>query len=559
MVQQSTFEKLKQNVKVFYNESIEDNRAQKALEESYRFDELISYFSAEFINLPANEVDNKIEKWLQKFVEFLDIDRSKLFQFTDDQKEMHVTHSWVKRGIINFPWRVISADFPWCLDQLLNGKMFVLNNIDELPPPAERDMRTFQSMPSVVSKSLVAIPMIVGRSVIGAISFDSVSTEKNWSESLIKRFQLIGQVFANAIARKIEDQKLKKAYSEIKQLKERLEAENIYLRDKIKVKYDHAEIVGKSNAINRVLSQVELVAPTNSTVLILGETGTGKELIANAIHNLSPRKKRTMVKVNCATLPEALVESELFGREKGAYTGALNKQVGRFEIADGSTILLDEISEMPFELQAKLLRVLQDGEFEHLGTCKTIKVDVRVIAATNQDLEKAVKEGRFREDLYYRLKVFPVTVPPLRDRLEDIPNLVWTFISQFQETMGKRIEIVPRRSMEAMQRYPWPGNIRELRNMVEYAMIISKNKTLHIKPPSFSEATDANNRKLKDVERMHILNVLKRNGWRIRGKNGASEILGLKPSTLYSKMKRLGIKRPDNMLDISTMHRHVDG
>ncbi|MBW2610200.1 MAG: sigma 54-interacting transcriptional regulator [Deltaproteobacteria bacterium] len=551
--------KPEQKVRDLNNEALEDNRTHKVLEESYRFDEMISYFSAEFINLPANEVDKKFEKWLQKFVEFLDIDRSKLFQFTDDHKEIHVTHAWVKKGVKNFPWRMISDDFPWCLDQLLNGKMFVLNKVDDLPPKANRDKQTFLSMPSVVSKSMVAIPLIVGGSVIGAISFDLVSSEKKWSESLIKRFRLIGEIFANAIARKIEDHKLKEAYSEIKQLKERLEAENIYLRDEIKVKYDHAEIVGKSDAIKKALSQVEQVATTSSTVLILGETGTGKELIANAIHDLSPRKNRTMVKINCAALPAALVESELFGREKGAYTGALSKQVGRFEIADGSTILFDEISEMPLELQAKLLRVLQDGEFEPLGTCKTIKVDVRIVAATNQDLDKAVREGRFREDLYYRLKVFPIIVPPLRDRLEDIPLLVWTFISQFQETMGKRIDTVPRRSMEAMQRYPWPGNIRELRNMVEHAMIISKNKTLHIKIPSISGAVNSNDQKLEDVERMHILNVLEKTGWRIRSKNGAAEILGLQPSTLYSRMKKLGVKRPDKTYDISTLHRHIDG
>ena len=295
-----------------------------------------------------------------------------------------------------------------------------------------------------------------------------------------------GKIFVGGIAIDITERKkraeseLDKAFSEIKRLNVRLEAENVYLREEIEVRHQHEEIIGKSEAIQKALSQAEQVADTDTTVLVLGETGTGKELLARAIHNLSTRKARPMIKVNCAALPPTLIETELFGHEKGAYTGALTKQKGRFELADGSTIFLDEISELSLELQPKLLRVLQEGHFERVGSSKTIAANVRIIAATNRDLSRAVQEGRFREDLYYRLNVFPITVPPLRERQEDIPTLVWAFVKEFEKTMANRIKTIPRKSMEALQRYAWPGNVRELRNVIERAMIISKDKVLNV-------------------------------------------------------------------------------
>jgi transcriptional regulator with GAF, ATPase, and Fis domain len=288
---------------------------------------------------------------------------------------------------------------------------------------------------------------------------------------------------------------------------------------------------------------VEQVARTESTVLIHGETGTGKELLARAIHRISDRSARPMVKVNCAALPSTLIESELFGREKGAYTGALTRQVGRFEIADGATIFLDEISELPLELQVKLLRVLQEGQFERLGSSTTTEVDVRVIAATNRDLEKLVEQGAFRDDLFYRLNVFPIHVPPLRERREDIPQLVWSFIEEYSERMGKRIDSIPRRSMETLQHYAWPGNVREIRNTVERAMILCTGNVLRIEPPTTPESKAFQNQTLEEVQRAHILQVLEQTGWKVRGKNGAAEVLGLKPSTLESRMSKLGIKR----------------
>jgi DNA-binding NtrC family response regulator len=333
---------------------------------------------------------------------------------------------------------------------------------------------------------------------------------------------------------------------EIEQLKARLERENIYLQEEIKLLSEHSDVVGQSQAMKKVLAQVEQVAQTDSTVLILGETGTGKELLARSIHKLSRRKDRPLVTVNCASLPPTLIESELFGREKGAYTGALTKMIGRFEIADGSTLFLDEIGEIPLELQSKLLRVLEEGNFERLGSTKTLHVDVRIIAATNRDIAREVKEGRFRTDLYYRLNVFPIVIPPLRERPEDIPLMVWTFVKEFQKKMGKEIENIPKKSIESLQSFSWPGNVRELRNVLEHAMIVSSGKTLVVQAPKPTSSETPGARNLEDMERRHIVSVLERNGWRVGGKGGAAEVLGLKRSTLYSKMKKLGINRPNS-------------
>jgi len=295
--------------------------------------------------------------------------------------------------------------------------------------------------------------------------------------------------------------------------------------------------------MKKVLSQAGQVAQTDSTVLLLGETGTGKELLARAIHSMSLRKDRPMVTVNCASLPPTLIESELFGREKGAYTGAMTRMIGRFEIADGSTLFLDEIGELPLELQSKLLRVLEQGNFERLGSTKTLHVNVRVIAATNRDIEQEVKDGRFRRDLFYRLNVFPIVIPPLRERPGDIPLLVRAVVKEFQVRMGKEIESIPKKTMQALQSYSWPGNVRELRNMIEHAMILSGGKTLDVHVPKrASSETDATGN-LIDMERRHITAALNKTGWRVAGQGGAAEILGLKRTTLYGKIRKLGIKR----------------
>jgi PAS domain S-box-containing protein len=342
--------------------------------------------------------------------------------------------------------------------------------------------------------------------------------------------------------RKLVEEQLRTRLQEIESLKERLEKENVYLQEEVKLLIEQTDIVDQSAGMKKVLGQAAQVARTESTVLLLGETGTGKELMARAIHRMSSRKDRSLVTINCASLPPTLIEGELFGREKGAYTGALTKVIGRFEIADGATLFLDEIGEIPLELQSKLLRVLETGQFERLGSTKSLHTDVRIIAATNRDLSREVASGKFRRDLFYRLNIFPIVIPPLRDRPEDIPPLVWAFVKEFQKRMGKEIESISRKSMEGLQAYSWPGNVRELRNVVERAMIVNTGKTLVIPLseglPSEVEATD----NLEDTERKLILSVLQKTGWRVGGPAGAAKILGLKRSTLYSKMKKLGIK-----------------
>jgi formate hydrogenlyase transcriptional activator len=366
--------------------------------------------------------------------------------------------------------------------------------------------------------------------------------EQQWSEPVLRGLQLIAQVFANALERKRMQEELGQHIEEIEKLKERLQQENIYLQEEIKLLGEHSEIVGQSLAMKTVLARAEKVAPTESTVLLLGETGTGKELLASAIHRMSVRRDRPLVTINCASLPPTLVESELFGREKGAYTGALTKLAGRFEIADGSTLFLDEIAEFPVDLQSKLLRVLETGDFERLGSTKRVHTDVRIIAATNRDLSREVTEGRFRKDLFYRLNVFPIVIPPLRDRPEDIPLMVWAFVNELQKRMGKEVENISKKSMEALQSYSWPGNARELRNVVERAMIVSSGRTLVIPLPEIPTSEKQPLGSLKDMDRNLIESVLRRTGWRVGGKGGAAEVLGLKRSTLYSKMKKLGIK-----------------
>jgi chemotaxis protein methyltransferase CheR len=322
-----------------------------------------------------------------------------------------------------------------------------------------------------------------------------------------------------------------------------LQAEKIYQREEHKPEIKLEKDIGQSPQLKYVLYKVEQVAPTDSTVLILGETGTGKEILARAIHERSRRNNRPLIKVDCATLPANLIESELFGHEKGAFTGALQKQIGRFELADGGTIFLDEIGELPLELQPKLLRVLEYGEFERLGSSHSKKVDARVIAATNRNLKEDVRHSRFREDLYYRLDVYAITLPPLRERQQDIPLLVQVFVNEFCMKLGKRIDNIPQRAFRALQQYAWPGNVRELRNVIERAVIISSGATLQVEMPEAENLEVYDGRKLEEVERDHIIKTLEKTNWRIAGDHGAAVLLGLHPNTLRSRMDKLGIKK----------------
>jgi formate hydrogenlyase transcriptional activator len=356
------------------------------------------------------------------------------------------------------------------------------------------------------------------------------------------------------------------AFKEIDALKNRLAVEKLYLEEEIRSEFNFEEIVGDSPALKRALAQVELAAPAGTTVLLLGETGTGKELFARAIHNLSPRRDRTFVKVNCAAIPSGLLESELFGHERGAFTGAINQKIGRFELADRGTLFLDEVGDIPLELQPKLLRVLQEQEFERLGGNKTQRVDVRLVAATNQDLSKLVAERAFRSDLFYRLNVFPIQIPALRERAEDIPLLVSYFVQRFSRSLNKAVEYIPAEAMEALTHYSWPGNVRELENLIERAVLLSPGKELRVplselksaalaattgvdssaSSTSFTSAASLTSpiSTLEEAERQHILRALKQTQWRIAGPRGAANILGMKRTTLQARMRKLGIRRP---------------
>ena len=513
-------------------------------DELLRFEMLLSELSTKFINLSSGDAKTHIEYGLELMTHFLDVDQSGILEFIERQESLKTIYSYSRDEIKSVIPELPSKSFPWWTDQMRQGHLVLWRNLpDDAPPGAEAE-KLYAIEDGI--KAHLAIPLAVEGTFMGVLACHSFSKPRTWSDALIQRFRLFGEMMANTIIRHRTEIKLREALGEITNLKEMLEAENLYLREEVKLKHRHEEIVGKSRAIKNVLKQIEQVAITNSTVLISGETGTGKELIAQAIHKLSNRKNRALVILNCAALPPTLVESELFGHEKGAYTGALTKQQGRFEAAHSSTIFLDEINALSLEMQAKMLRVLQEGTFERLGSTTTIKVDVRVVAASNQDLKRAVAAGSFREDLFYRLNVFPITVPPLRERPEDIPLLVWEFVNDFSKQMGKQIDTIPAKSMEALKRHIWPGNVRELKNLIERAMIITQGTTLKIPLLESSAGLAAAPQTLDDIQRSHILEVLQKTGWRVSGKDCAAQILGINPKTLYSRMKKLGINRPTN-------------
>src|SRR5512134_92463 len=389
-------------------------------------------------------------------------------------------------------------------------------------------------------RSGCAVPLISHGKVLGTLSVVSMQADA-FSEDDAELLTQIGAQVAIAVENAL-------AYKQIAQLKDKLTKEKLYLQEEIQTEYNFQEIVGESQTLRRVLKEVETVAGTSSTVLILGETGSGKELIARALHNLSDRRERTFVKLNCAAIPTGLLESELFGHEKGAFTGAIATKIGRFETADRGTLFLDEVGEIPLELQVKLLRVLQEQEFERLGSTRTIHVNVRVIAATNRDLAQLVDEQKFRSDLYYRLKVFPILVPPLRERAQDIPMLVRHFAQKFAGRMKKRIETIPAHAMKALQTYSWPGNIRELENFIERAVILTQGNDLFVPLAELKSvpgaATNSPNTTLEQAERDHVLKTLRETNWVIGGASGAAAKLGMKRTTLQSKMEKLGISRP---------------
>lgn len=511
-----------------------------ALEDRVRFETLVGDIASQFVSIESDQIDDAIRRAQQQLVEVLGLDRSSLFQ-TSGSGSIELTHTFSLPGL---PGVVIGNDpsklFPWTLSRLVKGETVSYSSVSEVPEGSiDRD-----SLIRVGTKSTFTVPLMVSGRLIGVLTFATVREERHWSPATMNRLTLIAQVFASALARKRADEELRRVVEDNARLRERLTEENNYLQREVKVHQGPSFITGDSAPIQRLLGQIAQVAPTGATALLLGETGTGKELVATAIHEGSPRKARAMVSVNCAAIPATLIESELFGVEKGAFTGAVARQVGRFELANESTIFLDEVGELPAETQVKLLRVLQERQIERLGSSKPIKIDVRVVAATNRDLEQEVAEGRFREDLYYRLNVFSITVPPLRERAEDIPDLVWTFVQEFSRGLGKHFDTISKEHMLALKRYAWPGNVRELRNVIERAVIVSSGPKLIPELPRAKPVSARRHNKLADVERDHILSVLERVAWRIRGDGGAAELLGLKPSTLEDRMAKLHLRRP---------------
>jgi formate hydrogenlyase transcriptional activator len=507
------------------------------------FEDLIADLSTRFSGLPAEQADAQIEHALRRLLDFLGTDRCSFAELDGESGRILVSHSVARDGVEalapSFP---IASVLPWLLDRLVHGEVVRLDTPEDTPATAEAE-RAYAVAMGV--RSHLAVPLTVGGQWVCAVGTMTVRAHRHWSDETVQRLRTVGQVLANAIHRRNVERALRSSLGEVRRLQRRLEAENEYLREEIASEAGFEQIVGKSRALRAVLAQAARVAETPAAVLLLGETGTGKEVLARAIHARSPRCDRPLIRVSCAALPTSLVESELFGHEKGAFTGATSAKPGRFELADGGTLFLDEVGEIPPEVQVKLLRVLQEGEFERVGGTRTRRVDVRIVAATNRDLLRAIAEGRFREDLYYRLAAFPVRLPPLRDRREDVPLLVWDLIQRRQGELGRRIERVPESAMRALVGYGWPGNIRELSNVIERALILSPGPVLRL-DTTFPEASQpaAPAERLDEVERAHVLRVLDRSRWRINGPGNAAEILGLHPNTLRSRMKRLGIVRP---------------
>ena len=514
-----------------------DQRA--ALEDALEFERAIATLASQFINVPGERVDEAIREGLGRACDLVHVDRALLVRLGPEG---------VVRSRIVFTGPelepvdeeiVVRDRFPWMFERVLSGDIVSFASLEEVPDDVDRTSLALAGI-----HSAVGLPLLVDDRVTAFIGFATVETARAWPAEVMRRLTVIAGLFTNVVGPVQRDAGLQAAMEESQHLKNRLQIENVVLRSEARDRLAPAEIVGRSAELKQVLAQAEQVASTDSTVLLLGETGTGKELFASHIHSLSARRGRPMVRVNCAAIPATLIESELFGREKGAFTGALARQVGRFELADHSTIFLDEIGDLPLDVQVKLLRVLEERKFERLGSPRPISVDTRIIAATHRNLEQRVAEGAFREDLYYRLNVFPIHVPPLRERAGDIPLLVQRLVDEFSRTFGKRIDSVDSDAIAALQRYSWPGNIRELRNVVERAMIVTTSKRLVIPVPESTTSAVARSPKLVDVEREHILAVLESSSWRIRGAGGAAARLAMKPTTLETRMAKLGLKRP---------------
>jgi formate hydrogenlyase transcriptional activator len=500
---------------------------------------LVTDIAASLVGVSPDDVDDKVVDGLRRIVEALPAAGAVIWRRDAGGTDPVPTHQW-RQPNLPTPEIPSAGTVPWSMAQLDAGKPVVFLKTDQLPDPIDR-----AAFHRAGYASGVVLPLPVrasGPGELQALMCYSLSHE-DWTPEVCESLRTVAAVIGQALDSQKAVSALGRALEDIRRLRERPDREPDQLHRKAWMTGASRLIVSESAAVSHALRQVEQVAPMPATVLLLGETGSGKEVFARTIHDLSPRRQRAMVTVNCAAMPGALIESELFGREKGAYTGAFSQQIGRFEAANQSTLLLDEIGELSAEAQVKLLRVLQERTIERLGSNRSIKVDVRIIAATNRNLEEAVKARTFREDLYYRLNVFPIVVPPLRERIEDVPGLVWAFVDEFSTAFGKPIKSIARESMRNLQAYGWPGNVRELRNVIERAVIVATGPQLEVSVPAAKSRLPEAATTLADLDIRHISAVLELTNWRVRGPGGAADRLGIKPTTLESRMARLGLRR----------------
>ena len=510
----------------------------RVLEERIDFEALVGELAAQFVNVQPEDVDRTIEEALARLVRTLNVDRSALFQVVEDTGDFVHTHQWTRPRWASPPPRISASEqFPWHLSQIRAGEIVCFTSVDEVPDEIDRD-----GLRRLGTRSGVTIPLAVGDQIWGAVTFATVAETRAWTPEIINRLRVVASSFANVLARKQHDETIRKAHAENARLRERLRDENLYLRRELNSVAGAPAIVGHSAAIRRVLEQVRQIAASESTVLLLGETGTGKTLFANRIHELSARRDRAMVRVNCASLSVASIEGELFGRERGSYTNGESRHVGLIELANGSTVFLDEVADLPPDTQASLARVLETQEVQPLGNARPVKVDLRVIAASRRDLVQGIQQGTFRDDLYYRLNVLAIHVPPLRERIEDIPLLVWRFVDEFAESYGKNIDTIDQESMDRLQTHTWPGNARELRNVVERAMIVATSRQLRIDLPPPGGKTAREPVSLRAMEKAHITATLAACDGKIEGRGGAAARLGLSPRALASRLTKLGIR-----------------
>ena len=528
-------------------------QAEAETEQSNRLQVVISDVTAKMVCIRDDTMDARIYEAIEKIGRVSNADLC-VFLLSDHPNSdiYEVNHEWFVDAVSGpvFVGARLADSLPWLTRHLKKRKRIRFDSSDNFALEAPAEVELFDR---IGIQKMVWEPFQVADGRYGYLGLASVDGEREWSDSTFAQLGFCGNIIGDAVAHQRAHITLEQAFNEIQALKEKLVVENETLRQEVDVLYADDELIGKSHVFRAAIYQAEQVAPTDSTVLLLGETGTGKGLIARRIHELSGRSERPMITVNCAALPSSLIESELFGHEKGAFTGAINRKLGRFELADGGTIFLDEVGDLPTDLQAKLLRVLQDQEFERLGSTTTRNVDVRVIAATNRNLDQLIEQGDFRADLYYRLGVFPIRAPALREHRGDIPLLVWFFISDLQHRLGKDIDEVTVQAMDVLTAYDWPGNVRELKNIIERAMILSPTSVLQlddwfssehdVKVVSF-QPHDGAGETIEEVERAHMEKVLVACDWKIRGEGGAAERLGLKRTTLQSRMKKLGIQRP---------------